>query len=128
MFLKKIGRYLKAGLKIFDLFPTTQFIKFNKDSEYTTATGGFVSLGLIIIILILFSSKGIQTLQRSIINSSTSSQIETEPSPLKIMTSPSGGFMFGVGILGLNLNDPNITYFNITMTQSYFSPLFKVIN
>lgn len=30
--IKKIGGYINAGLRKIDLFPTNQFIKFNKES------------------------------------------------------------------------------------------------
>jgi hypothetical protein len=84
MLLTKLGRVLIKLLKKIDLFPTDQFVRYNSESEYTTATGGFVSLGLITIILLLFSNKGIQTLDRTTITSSVSTQIETEPSPIKV--------------------------------------------
>lgn len=36
--------------------------------------------------------------------------------------------MFAVGVYGLNLNLPNTTYFNVTLTQQYYSPVFQLIN
>lgn len=82
MSLRKLGRLLQKLLKKIDLFPTNQLVRYNGESEYTTATGGLVSLALIVIILILFSSKGIQTLDRSTISSSISTKIEVDPSPI----------------------------------------------
>jgi hypothetical protein len=128
MFLRKLGNLLQKLLKKIDLFPTDQFVRYNGESEYTTATGGLVSLALIVVILILFSNKGIQTLDRSTISSSISTKFEVNPSPIKVITSPKGGFMFAVGLFNINLNDPTVTYFNITLFQNYYSPLWQVIN
>lgn len=117
MFLKKFVGGFQYVIKKFDLFPTTQFIKFNKESEYTTLTGGVISILLIVIIILLFYSRGLQTLDRTIINSSTSSQMDTDPPSLPIVMSVEGGFMFSVGVFGLNMNNPNKRYFNISLFQ-----------
>ena len=67
-------------------------------------------------------------MDRSNISSSTSIQFEVDPSPIKVITSPNGGFMFAVAIFGLNLNDPAVTYFNISLFQNFYGPLWQVIN
>lgn len=36
--------------------------------------------------------------------------------------------MFAVGVYGLNLNDPNVTYFKISLYQNVFSPIFQTIS
>ena len=36
--------------------------------------------------------------------------------------------MFAVGVYGLNLNDPNVTYFKISLSQNVFSPVFQTIS
>jgi len=53
---------------------------------------------------------------------------EVIPSSENIITSPEGGFMFAVIMYGLNLNDPSIKYFDIELTQGYYTPPFKIIN
>ncbi len=47
---------------------------------------------------------------------------------LNIEFKAKSSFMFAVGIFGFNLNDPNTTYFNISMRQNYLSPLFQTIS
>lgn len=88
MSIKKFNHYLKSFLSKFDLFPTNQFIKYNKQSEFTTATGGFVSFVLIVIVLILFASRGLDTLNKANITSSTSYTIDAEPPYMKIVSGP----------------------------------------
>ncbi len=63
-------------LRKFDLFPTTQFLRYKSEAEYKTATGGFVSMAVIVIFVILFYSLGTQTVNRQIINGSVTYNIE----------------------------------------------------
>jgi hypothetical protein len=126
--MSKCVSVVRAILKIFDLFPTSQFLRYKQDADYKTATGGLVSIALIVICIIMFYSLGMQTANRQIINGSTSYEIDVEPLPLTIEFQKGSDFMFGVGIMGLNLNDPNVQYFNVTLKQNYYSPLLKPIN
>ena len=63
-------RCLQNYLRKFDLFPASQFLRYRGDPEYTTATGGIISLGVITIFIILFAAMGIQTAKREIIEAS----------------------------------------------------------
>lgn len=51
-----IVKYATLFLKKIDLFPSTQFIKYKKEPDHTTATGGFISVAVIIVFAILFTS------------------------------------------------------------------------
>lgn len=62
------------------------------------------------------------------INASVSFESEANPSFVKVLAGPEGNFMFMVGVLGINLNNPNISYFDITLRQSYFTPFLTPIN
>lgn len=115
-------------LKAFDLFPTQQYLRYKEEPDYKTATGGAVSIAILVIFIIMFYSLGMQTVNQKIINGSVSYQIDTEPVPLSINFTKGSEFMFGIGILGLDLNDPNIKYFDISLRQNYFTPLFRTIN
>ena len=58
---------IKTGqnmLKKIDLLSTSQLIKYKGDSEYATATGGFISITVIGICLALFANMGILTIQK----------------------------------------------------------------
>jgi hypothetical protein len=122
--IKKVAALLRWG----DMFSTSQFLRYRGDSDYGTVTGGFVSVAVIIVFAILFANLGIQTANRQLINSSVSQESETDPSPLKVVVGPQGGFIFMVALLGLNLNNPAISFFDITLTQSYYGPLLTPIN
>ena len=115
-------------LKAFDLFPTQQYLRYREEPDYKTATGGAVSIAILVIFIILFSNLGMQTVNQQIINGSVNYKIDTEPVPLSINFKKGADFMFGIGILGLDLNDPNIKYFDISLRQNYFTPLFRTIN
>jgi hypothetical protein len=51
----------EAILKIFDFFPNTQFIRYQGEGDFKTATGGFFSIILITIFSVLFFSAGFKT-------------------------------------------------------------------
>lgn len=114
--MTKILAKIKGLLKSGDLFTTSQLLRYRKETDYGTATGGFVSIAVFIVFAALFWNLGIQTANMELINSSMSIISESDPSPVKITAGTKGGFMFGVAIIGLNLNDPLVTYFNITLT------------
>lgn len=48
--LKKVKDLIKSN----DFFYSTEMLRFNEESDYKTLTGGFISLGIIIAILVGF--------------------------------------------------------------------------
>lgn len=71
---------------------------------------------------------GTSTLNKEIITSLTTIQYELDPQPSTFRTSPNGKFMFIVSLIGLNLSDPNVKYFNFTMNLNLNVPLLNPIN
>ena len=72
LFQKKIKMpsfcsHLSNLMKKPDLFCQTTFVRYNGEADYSTATGGFVSLAVIVIFSILFFNMGIRTLHKEII-------------------------------------------------------------
>lgn len=114
-------------LKTIDLFPTSTFLRYKGDTDYTTATGGCLSITVIIVFVILFASMGVKTLKKQIINTSSETLYEVDPPKLEIKTSPEGGFMFGVLIFGFDLTTP-FKLFDINLYQEYYNPVFSLIN
>ena len=55
---------ISKALRYVDLFPSSAFLRYNGDSEYTTTTGGITSVLTIAVLLALFASMGIKTLKR----------------------------------------------------------------
>ena len=55
---------LKNFFKSLDLFPTSTFLRYKGDSDYTTATGGFISIAVITIFVVLFFSMGLKTARK----------------------------------------------------------------
>ena len=85
-------------LKKPDLFCQTAFVRYNGEADYSTATGGFVSLAVIIIFVTLFFSMGLKTVKREIIKSTTETQSEIDPSPHTFKIGPGHDLMFGIWI------------------------------
>ena len=53
--------------RMFDLFPNSKLLRYNGDPEYNSTTGGFISVAVLIVFIILFASMGIKTVQKEII-------------------------------------------------------------
>ena len=90
--------------RMFDFFQSSKFLRYNGDAEYKSTTGGFTSVAVVIIFVILFSSMGLRTIKKEIISSSVDTQSSVEPSELTVNLGPSGDTMFGVTVYGLNLS------------------------
>jgi len=115
---------IQEVLKVFDLFCTSQLVRFRGEPLYSTATGGFLSISIIVLCVVVFANMGVMTLRKEIIKSSTSFKIQEEPSPVSFKFTVQDKVMFAVGIFGLNLNDPNIKYFDFYMKHTIFGPYY----
>ena len=125
--MQKIYKMLGQGLKAFDFFPNKQFIRYEHENEYKTATGGTLSLAIIIIFAILFLNNGLKTLRKELITSSFYSIFNETPCPIDIKLNDKT-FMFAIFMYGFNLTDPNIRWFDISVTQFTKVNAFTVQN
>jgi hypothetical protein len=75
--------------------------------------GGFVSLGLMITMIVLFSNRIIDTLNKTIISSYSFKSNAYDPPGLNITTIGNGPFMLGLEIANLDL----------TSGPRYFNPI-----
>lgn len=67
-------RILIKALKKLDFFPAQQFLRFQGEPDYTTATGGFCSVVIIVIFFILFINTGLNVINK--INVTVSSDLQ----------------------------------------------------
>ena len=58
---------LSKFFRMFDLFPNSKLLRYNGEPEYNSTTGGFISVAVLIIFIILFASMGLRTVQKDII-------------------------------------------------------------
>jgi hypothetical protein len=70
----KIIKCLRAFLQSLDFFPATQFLRYKGETEYKTATGGFVSFVIIIIFIILFTSTGLDMINKTTVTATSNFQ------------------------------------------------------
>lgn len=78
-----------------DLFCSPISLRYKNDNDYKTLTGGIVSILLIILFLIVFYQKSMETLRLSNIISSTTIFEEVNPSLVNTTTKT---FMFVIGV------------------------------
>jgi len=57
-------KVIRQLLRKVDSFPATQFFRFQGETEYATATGGFLSLIIIVVFVILFTSTGLDVVNK----------------------------------------------------------------
>ena len=98
---------LSLALRSIDLFPTSNLVRYNGGTDYTTTTGGLISIVVIAIFIILFASMGLRTLKKELITVEVDRQSEIDPSELKFITNPTAGengMMFAITLRGVNLS------------------------
>ena len=61
--------YINNILRKPDLFCQPSLLRYNGEAEYSTATGGFLSIAVIVIFVTLFFSMGLRTIRMEIITS-----------------------------------------------------------
>lgn len=96
-----IKKTVKDIIKNFDFFSQPVTFRFNDQSAYQSITGGIVSIGVIILFAVLFTTTILQTFQKSNVEGKTTKIQQEDPSYSVIKADT---FMFGVGITGINLN------------------------
>ena len=92
--MKLLHNFKKAIYKL-DFFYTAEVLRFKDEPEYKTLFGGIMSISIILLLLIAFYNKVIDTFGKIIITSSTSAISADDPVPYNISTMPGQPFMFG---------------------------------
>ena len=122
-FFSAVGKAFRSV----DLFPTSKLIRYNGDAEYTSTTGGIISVLVIAIFIVLFASMGIRTIRKEIIQTETEVSENSDPSELKIKLGPEGGMIPTIFLNGFNLTHPPRA-FNISLMEDYHSPGYLLQN
>ena len=119
--------FIKSALKKCDLFSQSNFLRLNGDSEYSTATGGFISLSIIILFIVLFFNMGLKTFKKQVIYSEKYTEFQIDPRSYTIKLGPGGDMMFAIGIFQVDLNS-NLRYFDVKVLQQYYSSGFELLS
>ena len=62
-----------------DLFCSNQLLRYNSDTQYSTITGGLLSIAIIVVIVIGFASMIADTLNRTSITSTLTTTKHSDP-------------------------------------------------
>lgn len=114
-----ISSWLRDLLCTFDLFSTSQFLRYRKDDAYQTVSGGLTSLLVIAIFCVLFANTALDTINRSIINWTSKTENYFEPTNTKLSFAHEDKFMITVGIMGLDITDASKRYFDIQLVETH---------
>ena len=119
----KFLRILKEAVEMSDFFYSTKLLRFQKDGEYHTVTGGILSIGIIIIIIVGFANMIISTVNRTTITTSLKVEKKTSPTLTTLTSSAEKNFMFAIEVMGLNLSAPT-RHFDVQAKLMSFSGPF----
>ena len=114
-FVKKVSRAVQQV----DFFNSSQLLRYEKENDYRTFTGGFISLGVISVILIGFAKMIFQTISKENINTKSSSLHSLEPPPVNFQTGPEHKFMISIMNPFLKLDD-NKKYVDVNVMYQSF--------
>ena len=106
---------LHSLFQALDLFASSKFVRYKGESEFRTATGGAVSVSIIVIFGLLFSTMGLRTVRKEIITSVTESNFEPVPSNYSFRVG-THGVMFAVSVPFVDLV-AGPKYFDVVMEQ-----------
>ena len=63
--MNKVARVFR----IFDFFQSSKFLRYNRDAEYKSTSGGITTVIVVGILISLFFSMGLRTIRKEIIKS-----------------------------------------------------------
>jgi hypothetical protein len=99
-----------------DLFYATEMLRFDKEMEYRSITGGLFSLAIIVAVLVGFANMIIDTLALNTINSVQLVTKDSSPTASTLTVGAASNFMIAVELWGVNMSAP-VRYFDVLMIQ-----------
>jgi len=91
-------------------------LRYNKDTQYQTVTGGIVTLGIIIMVITGFFSMITETINRTAIDSTVNVIKSNNPPAFNLTANAESMFMLGVQIESQDLS----FYYNMSGDRRYF--------
>jgi hypothetical protein len=110
---------IKSILWKIDLFSSAQLLRYKTETGYSTLTGGFISLLIIIIFGSLLIQDSVSVLTMSTVTAQDLTYYLEEPTFSSFQFDQSSKFIIGVGINNLNLSD-HYRYFDIILSTQIF--------
>ena len=111
----KFFDFFQDAIKSCNVFTSPVNLRYKLDPDYNTAAGGFVSIILILLLMVVFFNSWMALLNKTDISSTTEVIRQFDPSYLNV---DSNNFMFAIGVNGINLSDNSSgKYFDLTMTK-----------
>lgn len=109
----KILNTMKAIVYKADLMNTSSLLRVNGEAQHTTLIGGLISISIMVLLIASFSNKIIDTLNKMVISSTSSTINIDDPQSFSFSTSEDSPFMLGIEVWGHNLNDKTKRYFDV---------------
>jgi hypothetical protein len=108
--------FFKNAIKMNDLFYATEMLRYDKELEYRSFTGGLFSLAIIVAVIVGFASMILDTLSLSSINFVEIISKDQVPTLTSVSMQEGSNFMMAVELWGVNMTAP-VRYFDVLMIQ-----------
>lgn len=102
-----------------DLMNSNSLLRIKGEPEHTTLLGGIISIALMIALLSLFYNRIIDTLDKTIITSTSSIKNAADPTPFYLSTFDNSTFMVGVEVDDYDLNGPTRAFDIVLSSTTY---------
>ncbi len=109
---RRVGRLAKKFLWNIDLFASPQLLRYRNETNYSTLTGGCISLIIIVIFGTFLIKNSVSVLTKSEVNARDSTYFLENPTYTSFTFDSSSKFMIGVGLQDIDLNTGG-RYFDI---------------
>ena len=103
----KTLRNLLIAISKADFFNSTQLLRYDKQNDYRTLTGGFISLAIVAIIIVGFANMIMDTFTRKNLLYQAESYESANSAPVHFTTGPQDYFMVSFSLSGFGLTDYN---------------------
>ena len=117
----KCRECLSEMIKTCDLFSLTQFLRYDKDEDYKTISGGLISLVVGTIFCVLFAGNALNTINKTDISWTLMEENDFDPTRTTLTFNEENKFMFTIGMPNINLNDASQRYFDIEIVELYLN-------
>ena len=110
-------RKIKGFLTNFDLFADPKLLTYHDEPEYKTATGGVITVIVFAVTIALVTTEALLLLQRKNITGTVHFDRQVDPSHSVVTIGPAGGFMFSLGITGVDLSNSASKIFEVVLER-----------
>lgn len=98
------------------MFCSAEMLRYDQDSKYKTATGGLITISIVIVVIAGFFNMISETINRTAISYTLNAKAAGDPTPFTLTANNENKFMFGLQIQSMDLT----FFYNLSQANRYF--------